>query len=298
VSYLGWSISLQSLQTFVTCIHHPSGSFKRISFGSLTNTDNTHPDLFHEVIYAFGTTEHGSSGCPLMISATGQFIGQLWGGGASCTNIEYPDYYGRFDVTFPIVRDYLDPVLPTPVAGFNTAAYVIGEAGGSAVIEVLLSTAPGAATITVDYATSDGTAVAGRDYQPASGTLTFEGSVQSGTFTVPICDNTHAGSDRTILLTLANPSGCDIASGGNNPATLTILEDDIDSDGDGLSDYDETNAIYGYLTDPFNPDTDGDGYTDYQEIMGLIHGIKSDPTKFTAIPALSVPFFSNIARCP
>lgn len=38
----------------------------------------------------------------------------------------------------------------------------------------------------------------------------------------------------------------------------------LDSDGDGLSDYDEIN-IYG--SDPFNADTDGDGYSDYEEIM-------------------------------
>ncbi|MCC5915284.1 MAG: OmpA family protein [Balneolaceae bacterium] len=36
-----------------------------------------------------------------------------------------------------------------------------------------------------------------------------------------------------------------------------------DSDGDGLSDYDE---IYVYGTDPLNPDTDGDGLSDYDEI--------------------------------
>lgn len=37
----------------------------------------------------------------------------------------------------------------------------------------------------------------------------------------------------------------------------------IDSDGDGLSDYDEINK---YFTDPKNPDTDGDGFTDGAEI--------------------------------
>lgn len=37
----------------------------------------------------------------------------------------------------------------------------------------------------------------------------------------------------------------------------------IDSDGDGLSDYDELNI---YFTDPFNPDSDGDGYPDGLEI--------------------------------
>ncbi len=36
----------------------------------------------------------------------------------------------------------------------------------------------------------------------------------------------------------------------------------IDSDGDGLTDYQE--KLYG--TDPFNPDTDGDGLSDYEEV--------------------------------
>ncbi len=37
----------------------------------------------------------------------------------------------------------------------------------------------------------------------------------------------------------------------------------LDSDGDGLTDYQET-EIWG--TDPYNPDTDGDGYSDFDEI--------------------------------
>ncbi len=38
---------------------------------------------------------------------------------------------------------------------------------------------------------------------------------------------------------------------------------EIDSDGDGLTDYEE---IHIYGTDPNNPDTDGDGLTDYEEV--------------------------------
>ena len=37
-----------------------------------------------------------------------------------------------------------------------------------------------------------------------------------------------------------------------------------DSDGDGLSDYDE---IFVHGTDPYNPDTDGDGLTDWEEVV-------------------------------
>ncbi len=43
-----------------------------------------------------------------------------------------------------------------------------------------------------------------------------------------------------------------------------ILDQTIDTDGDGLSDYDE---IYLYGTSPYLADTDGDGISDYDEIM-------------------------------
>lgn len=42
------------------------------------------------------------------------------------------------------------------------------------------------------------------------------------------------------------------------------LDETIDTDGDGLSDYDET-FLYG--TSPYLEDTDGDGISDYDEIM-------------------------------
>lgn len=55
-----------------------------------------------------------------------------------------------------------------------------------------------------------------------------------------------------------------------DPVTLewlmTLSDEELkarDTDGDGLSDYDE---IYVHGTDPLNPDTDGDGLTDYDEI--------------------------------
>ena len=40
---------------------------------------------------------------------------------------------------------------------------------------------------------------------------------------------------------------------------------DVDSDGDGLNDYEEINV---YTTHPNNPDTDGDGFSDRQEVKG------------------------------
>ena len=46
----------------------------------------------------------------------------------------------------------------------------------------------------------------------------------------------------------------------------------VDTDGDGLTDYEEVN-VYG--TDPLNPDTDFDGLTDYEEVKRY----KTDPLK-------------------
>ncbi len=56
--------------------------------------------------------------------------------------------------------------------------------------------------------------------------------------------------------------------------TYTFGEDphNLDSDGDGLSDWDEINI---YHTDPHNPDTDGDGLSDGDEV----HKYHTDPLK-------------------
>lgn len=47
----------------------------------------------------------------------------------------------------------------------------------------------------------------------------------------------------------------------------------LDTDGDGLSDEDETSI---YFTDPNNPDTDGDGYNDGKEITNKYSPISKD----------------------
>jgi len=51
--------------------------------------------------------------------------------------------------------------------------------------------------------------------------------------------------------------------GAKVPPQLIVSDRFLDSDGDGLYDWEEI-EIYG--TDPFNPDTDGDGLTDYEEV--------------------------------
>ena len=51
---------------------------------------------------------------------------------------------------------------------------------------------------------------------------------------------------------------------GADSSNLILVLQSQDTDGDGLSDYDE---IYIYGTSPYLEDTDGDGISDYDEIM-------------------------------
>lgn len=116
VSLVGWSTGTVDLGTQVTVIHHPAGDYKRISFGTTSNTGSPQNgekpvqpyEYFHEILWHLGTTEHASSGGPLMFADRQLIVGQLWGGYASCAKPQEPDYFGRFDKTFPVVARWLD----------------------------------------------------------------------------------------------------------------------------------------------------------------------------------------------
>jgi hypothetical protein len=104
----------------VTAIHHPQGQPKRISFGTITDAGSPRDgkrlkpiERFHEILWQEGTTEPGSSGCPLFTRAEPLIVGQLYGGYASCGGTTEPDYFGRFDVTYPIIQKWLSPETST-----------------------------------------------------------------------------------------------------------------------------------------------------------------------------------------
>ncbi len=59
--FQGWDSGSQSLGASVTGIHHPGGSYKRISFGRIESQAHS----YHEVSWEQGRTEPGSSGSPL-----------------------------------------------------------------------------------------------------------------------------------------------------------------------------------------------------------------------------------------
>jgi hypothetical protein len=123
LSYAGFTTAYPDLGTDVTGIHHPNGDFKRICFGVITDDGSPFEgqrlqpvSRYHEVLWDSdgGVTEGGSSGSALFVSdAEGAFIvGQLWGGRASCFAKQEPDYYGRFDVSYPLLQSWLKGQIP------------------------------------------------------------------------------------------------------------------------------------------------------------------------------------------
>ncbi|HOZ49354.1 MAG TPA: trypsin-like peptidase domain-containing protein [Candidatus Hydrogenedentes bacterium] len=113
ITFVGWSGAAPDTGIGIVCVHHPNGDYKRITFGTLTNV--TDPcgysppsrERYHQASWYAGTTEHGSSGSPLLDASQQRIIGQLYGGYASCAQPQCCDYYGRFDLTYPVVETWL-----------------------------------------------------------------------------------------------------------------------------------------------------------------------------------------------
>ncbi|MEX1192774.1 MAG: T9SS type A sorting domain-containing protein [Brumimicrobium sp.] len=97
--FAGWNNSNNPPSSTVS-IHHPTGDIKKISFDddpaiAATGMGSSEANSSWEVVWDRNTTtEGGSSGAPLF-DQNRRIIGQLWGGGASCSNLNDPDWYGR-----------------------------------------------------------------------------------------------------------------------------------------------------------------------------------------------------------
>lgn len=262
---LGWSTQPQTAGTSVVSLHHPRLSYRRFASGEITSAGNLFPQYFHQVHWAQGTTEPGSSGCALLRADTQQIIGQLWGGNASCFFTDAPDYFGRFDLTYAIIAPFLNP---DPVAGFAVLTQSIIENVGTLDISVQLVTPAPPGGISMSFQHSGGTATPVNDFTPQSGNFRIEAGETSGSFSLGILNNTHTATDKTIEITLApGAPSCVQIDPSRAVLVVTILDDDADSDGDGLSDFDEINGVFGFITDPTKQDTDGDGLSDFEELM-------------------------------
>jgi hypothetical protein len=130
--YNGWTTTMPAAGDAVGGIHHPQGSHKRISFGSRSSQTSCPSNIpgpcgnFVRVNWSQGVTEGGSSGSELVTGSASdpRYVGNLWGGSSSCSSPTSPDWYGRFDVTYPNISSYLDDTNSPPC---TTSAISIGQ---------------------------------------------------------------------------------------------------------------------------------------------------------------------------
>jgi subtilisin-like proprotein convertase family protein len=115
IGYAGWQAGTLAANAPIIGIHHPSGSFKRLSFGTISSTITGCPggipsacENFIRTVWHSGVTEGGSSGSGIFLDDASQMlIGTLWGGFSSCSNATAPDWYGRFSLTYHKISTYL-----------------------------------------------------------------------------------------------------------------------------------------------------------------------------------------------
>lgn len=121
IHFAGWS-STDPIGRSVIGIHHPQGDIKKWSQGNadsyVTSPWSSSGILSHiQVTWSQGVTEGGSSGSGIF-AITGEqnnqqlFVGSLHGGQSYCNDQQAPDLYGRFNLTYPLVRQWLDVTTP------------------------------------------------------------------------------------------------------------------------------------------------------------------------------------------
>jgi lysyl endopeptidase len=137
VVFSGWDIGDIHLGAPVVGIHHPMGSYKRISMGTTVESidatiegDTAPAALYTDVVWDLGITEPGSSGSPLF-SGPGVITGMLTYGPAApgellCSSGSFGGY-GKFSNAYPYLLDYLENLPATIVTPSVTALQFTGR---------------------------------------------------------------------------------------------------------------------------------------------------------------------------
>lgn len=188
--FSGWD-NTGVIPTSAVSIHHPDGDIKKISFddnpltisqGMGSSEANSTWTLHWD---RNTTTEGGSSGSPLF-DQNHRIIGQLWGGGASCSNLNGADYYGRLANSWNPSGSNSTNHLKTWLDPSNTGATIVDGFD------------PFAPVHTLDAAMSNPQGVTGRICSPAvTPQITI---VNSGT-SVLTSATIHYGFDGSTALT-------------------------------------------------------------------------------------------------
>lgn len=241
VQYAGWDASDATTVTSATCIHHPSGDVKKISF-----EDNAVPQGVWSGAQTWdvqqwddGITEPGSSGSPLF-DQNHRIIGQLFGGGSACSGSNengQGDSYGRFGVSWDAgaspsarLKEWLDPgntgvlVLdgyPTGSVSLQLDASAASISNvpanicGSSVSPVFSLVNNGSSTLTsctIQYTVNGGSVQ----------TINWTGSVaQYASTNVNLPAITLSNGANTIVVTVLNPNGSADENANNNSVSVS-----------------------------------------------------------------------------
>ena len=105
----------------------------------------------------------------------------------------------------------------------DQTSFSVARDGGS--ITIAVNRTGGAASgVTVDFATSDGTAKAGIDYTATAGTLVFGAGATSATFAIPILNDTLVTGEKTLNVSLSNPTGgAALAGSGSGGPSVSLV---------------------------------------------------------------------------
>ncbi|WP_185783799.1 beta strand repeat-containing protein, partial [Croceivirga lutea] len=173
---------------------------------------------------------------------------------------------------------------------FSSPNYTIDEDGGSLTVEVTY-VGPDQAAFTIDYATLDNTAIAGTDYTATSGTLSFSGTAETLSFSVPILDNTFLNAEKEFQIDLSNISEPTITV--SQSTTVAIINDNelTPTTGLSVSDFsvDESTAT-ALFTISYSGATVEDAFTvDYV----IADGTATSGTDYTATLTGQLSFLAN-----
>jgi uncharacterized protein (TIGR03437 family) len=229
VTLAGWSAASVPAGRAATGVHHPDGSYKRISFGQTANAVNTivggelaPASRFVRVLWSRGITEPGSSGSPVFDQER-RLIGALSHGpgpppgGSYCDVDPARDSYGRFSEYFPDIERWLmgepapDVTVSPDLLSFGgvagtlvepaAAAFEVRTASSQAVVYSVRASAPW-----IRLTAATGTTIAGN---PATVSVSIDAAslstpvVHTGTITV----EAGAATPRTVSVRVAMAAG-------------------------------------------------------------------------------------------
>lgn len=155
VFYSGWNAGSSAATGGITGIHHPSGDIKKISTTtqSVTSEAWRGAQCWRVNSWSNGTTEPGSSGSGIW-NRNGLLVGQLYGGASACGN-NGQDYYGKFSVSYPLLREWLGNCGPV-LQGYPLNTAGIDDLPVSGTLNIWPNPGSGSFTMELPSADADG----------------------------------------------------------------------------------------------------------------------------------------------